>query len=77
VVAVRLVGPDGRAVLTENRRIGEDGRGGNRGGAEDQVADLHTLAVPRNAAPGTYQLVAAYDGGEARLAEVRVEAEGR
>jgi hypothetical protein len=77
VVAVRLVGSDGRAVVTENRRIGEDGRGGNRGGADDQVADLHTLVVPRDAPPGAYRLVAGYEGGEIQLADVKVESAGR
>jgi hypothetical protein len=73
VVAVRLVAQDGRAIVTGNRRIGEDGRGGNRGGAEDQVADLHTLEVPRNAPPGVYRLVAAYGGGEVELPAATVE----
>ncbi len=54
---MRLLGQDGRAIVTENRRIGEEGQGGNRGGADNQVADLHTLVVPRNASPGIYRLV--------------------
>jgi len=74
LVTVRLLGQEGRAIVTENRRIGEDGQGGNRGGAEDQVADLHTVIVPRNASPGVYRLVASYEGGDAQIAEMRVEA---
>jgi hypothetical protein len=77
VVAVRLVAQDGRAIVTESRRIGEDGRGGNRGGADDQVADLHTLAVPRNAAPGVYRLAVVYGGDEVQLPDVTVEAAAR
>jgi hypothetical protein len=74
-VAVRLQASDGRAIASVNRRLGEDGQGGNRGGAEDQVADLHTLEIPRNTPPGRYLLTVAYEGAEAPLAELRVEAQ--
>ena len=37
------------------------------------MADLHTLVVPRNAAPGSYQVVATYEGADAPIGEVRVE----
>ena len=72
-VDVQLRGADGRVVVSAPRRLGEDGQGGNRGGASDQVADLHTLVTPRTLQPGAYSVVAVVGADETLLADIRVE----
>jgi hypothetical protein len=60
-VIVAILGPDGRPVVQDERKIGEDGPD-QRG----QPGDLHRLTVPARTAPGTYRLVLRVVDGRTR-----------
>ncbi|MGE3273008.1 MAG: hypothetical protein AB7P40_30020, partial [Chloroflexota bacterium] len=49
---VAIVGADGRALVQDERGLGEDGPDAN-----GQPGDLHRLPLPKTVTPGTYQLV--------------------
>lgn len=60
-VLVAIIGPDGRIVVQDERQLGADGPD-ERG----QPGDLHRLTLPKQLAPGTYQLVVRAQDGSTR-----------
>ncbi|MFN0073310.1 MAG: hypothetical protein ACKVVP_17650, partial [Chloroflexota bacterium] len=72
-VVVRLEGADGRSIASVSRRLGEDGQGGHRGGAADQAADLHSLAVPRTAPLGPARLIATFASVDVVIEDILIQ----
>ena len=60
-VIVAILGPDGRPVVQNERKVGEDGPD-ERG----QPGDLHRLIVPPRTPPGTYRLALRVADGQSR-----------
>ena len=52
-VVVAITGPDGRVVAQNERPVGGEGPD-----EQGRPGEIHTLMVPRGAAPGEYQLTA-------------------
>jgi hypothetical protein len=63
LVRVSIVGQDGRVAVQDERHLGADGPN-----AEGQPGNLFRLTLPRQAAPGTYQLAVRVQDGRTRAA---------